>query len=106
MPVDTLPMRKIRDILRLRFEADLSFEKIARALNLSKGVVSKYLALCKAAGIEWPLPPELDDAALEGKLFGKPGRPRTSTHLGLYAGQWHSVKASLTHQMNSIDSWA
>jgi transposase len=80
MPVDTLPMRKIRDILRLRFEADLSFEKIARALNLSKGVVSKYLALCKAAGIEWPLPPELDDAALEGKLFGKPGRPRTSTH--------------------------
>jgi transcriptional regulator with XRE-family HTH domain len=41
MPVNTLPMRKIRDILRLRFEANLSFEKIARALSLSKGVVSK-----------------------------------------------------------------
>jgi transposase len=79
MPADTLPMRKIREILRLRFESNLSHEKIARALHLSKGVVNKYLALWRIAGMEWPLPPELDDTALEAKLFGKPGRPQTTT---------------------------
>jgi transposase len=79
MPANTLPMRKIRDILRLRFDAQLSHEKIARALQLSKGVVNKYLALCRVAGIEWPLPPELTDEELEAKLFGKPGRPQTTT---------------------------
>src|SRR5258705_11410864 len=76
MPADKLPMRKIREILRLRFELALSHEKIARACGVCKGVVNKYLALCVAAGGQWPLPPELDDGALEAQLFGKPGRPR------------------------------
>ena len=79
MPADKLPMRKIREILRLRFELALSHEKIARACGVSKGVVNKYLALCVAAGVQWPLPAEFDDAALEAQLFGKPGRPRTTT---------------------------
>jgi hypothetical protein len=72
-------MRKIREILRLRFESKLSHEKIARALNVSKGVVNKYLSLCHREGVQWPLPPDLDDAALEAKLFGRPGRPRITT---------------------------
>jgi len=80
MPAQLLPMRKIREILRLRFESGLSHDKIARALNVSKGAVNKYLALCDLAGVQWPLSPELDDAALEAKVFGRPGRPRTTTH--------------------------
>jgi transposase len=79
MPAETLPMRKIREILRLRFESNLSHEKIARALNVSKGVVNKYLSLCHREGVQWPLPPDIDDAALEAKLFGRPGRPRITT---------------------------
>src|SRR5258706_16391514 len=79
MPADKLPMRKIREILRLRFELALSHEKIARACGVSKGALNKYPALCAAAGVQWTLPPELDDAALEAQLFCKPGRPRTAT---------------------------
>ena len=39
MPQDKLSMRKIRDVLRYRHSTELSLEAIARALNISKGVV-------------------------------------------------------------------
>ena len=38
-------MRKIRDVLRLKLEAKLSHQQIAAALDISKGVVTKYAAL-------------------------------------------------------------
>ncbi len=65
-------MRKIRDVLRYRHSTDLSLEAIARALNISKGVVSKYLRLASAAGLGWPLPDDLDDTALEKRLYQQP----------------------------------
>ena len=65
-------MRKIRDVLRYRHSTDLSLEAIARALNISKGVVAKYLKLATAAGLGWPLPDELDDGTLERRLYQQP----------------------------------
>ena len=62
-------MRKIRDVLRYRHSAGLSLDAIARALNLSKGVVAKYLRLALAAGLGWPLPEDLDDSGLEKLLY-------------------------------------
>ena len=53
-------MRKIRDVLRYRHSTDLSLEAIARSLNISKGVVAKYLKLAADAGLDWPLPEDLD----------------------------------------------
>jgi len=43
-------MRKIKDILRLKHESRLSHARIAAALDLSKGVVTKYVHLAAAAG--------------------------------------------------------
>ena len=67
-------MRQIIEVLRLKYEAGLSHERIARAYGLSKGVVGKYVSLATAQGITWPLPegtnearckaPELLDAVL------------------------------------------
>nr|VFK29978.1 MAG: hypothetical protein BECKMB1821G_GA0114241_10579 [Candidatus Kentron sp. MB]VFK33164.1 MAG: hypothetical protein BECKMB1821I_GA0114274_10419 [Candidatus Kentron sp. MB]VFK76030.1 MAG: hypothetical protein BECKMB1821H_GA0114242_10399 [Candidatus Kentron sp. MB] len=37
-------MQKIHDILRLKYESELNHEKIASALGLSKGAVSKYIS--------------------------------------------------------------
>lgn len=65
-------MRKIRDVLRYRHSTHLSLEAIARALNISKGVVAKYLKLANDAGLGWPLPDDLDDAALQKRLFQQP----------------------------------
>ena len=62
-------MRQLTDILRLKYAAGLSHAKIAAALGLSKGVVSKYVSLAKAKGVSWPLPEELDEGALERLLF-------------------------------------
>ncbi|MEA3274614.1 MAG: hypothetical protein U9Q81_04815 [Pseudomonadota bacterium] len=41
-------MRKITEVLRLKFEAKLSHDQVARAVGLSKGVVGKYVSLAKA----------------------------------------------------------
>ncbi len=72
MPADRLAMRQIKDILRLRHDAGLSLREIAHSLNLSVGVVSKYLQLAAAAGIGWPPPAELDEEALARKLQPPP----------------------------------
>ena len=65
-------MRKIRDVLRYRHSTGLSLESIARSLNISKGVVAKYLRLAADAGLDWPLPEGLDDGALEKRLYQQP----------------------------------
>ena len=64
-------MRQIKDVLRLKFEAALSNERIGAALRLSKGAVAKYLQRAAQAGLSWPLPPDMDDSALEALLFPK-----------------------------------
>ena len=69
MPTEKISMRKIRDVLRLTFELGLKQHQVAASVRLSQGVVSKYLALAKMANLNWPLPPELDDLALDKLLF-------------------------------------
>ena len=67
-------MRKIREVLRLKFQAALSHEKIAKILALSKGVVSKYIRLAAILNLSWPLPEDLDDARLEALFFPPKGQ--------------------------------
>ena len=44
-----LPMRKIREVLRLKFEHQFSERRIARSCNISRSTVSDYLTRFKAA---------------------------------------------------------
>jgi transposase len=62
-------MKKIIEVLRLKYAARLSHEKIARACGLSKGTVNNYVSATQAQGITWPLPDGLDEARLEALLF-------------------------------------
>ncbi len=80
MPVAPISMRQIKEVLRLKHAASLSHRQIARALKLSLGVVSKYLAAAERVGLPWPLPEAMDDAALERALWppGSPPEPRFS----------------------------
>ncbi len=64
-------MRKIKEVIRLKFEANLSHERIAAATGISKGAVTKYVQRAREAQLPWPLPAELDDARLEALLFPK-----------------------------------
>lgn len=67
-------MRKIKDVLRLKLEAGLTHEQVAAALRISKGVVTKYLTLASAAGLDWVAMAALDEAELERRLLTKPVR--------------------------------
>ena len=68
-------MRRIRDVLRLKFEAGLSDRTLAVAVGISKGAVAAYVYRARAAGLSWPLPAGLDDTALERRLFPGPPAP-------------------------------
>jgi len=77
-------MRQIREILRLKHDQGLRHRAIARACGVGVGTVSEYLGRVQRAGLGWPLPPELDDAALEARLFttAEPGRERVAPDCG------------------------
>jgi transposase len=62
-------MRKLREILRLKYERRMSHRAIARACGVGVGTVSEYVRRAKHAGLNWPLPPDLDDRSLEAQLF-------------------------------------
>ena len=79
MPAPRKTMRKIKDVLRRKYEAGLPHDRIARACGVAKGTVAKYVERAQAAGLSWPLPADWDDAALEARLFPRArarGHPR------------------------------
>jgi len=69
MPRPHISMRKIRDVLRLRFGEDLSLRQVSASLGIPFTTVSEHVKRAKAAGLGWPLPADLDDGALEARLF-------------------------------------
>jgi transposase len=72
MPAARLSMRKIKDVLRLHFESGLSRRRIARSCGIGRPTVAEYLRRFEQAGLAWPGADELDDAALERRLFPPP----------------------------------
>ncbi|GAI22326.1 unnamed protein product, partial [marine sediment metagenome] len=64
-----LSMRKIKEVLRLKWECGCSIRKIAKSCNIARSTVSEYLTRAENAGLSWPLPCDLDDSAIENLLF-------------------------------------
>jgi transposase len=64
-------MRKIAEVLRLK-AAGISIRDIAASVGAGRTTIFEYLARAEAAGLAWPLPEGLDEAALEAKLFPPP----------------------------------
>jgi transposase len=62
-------VRKIKEVLRLKFDLGLENRQIARSCSIPHSTVGNYLNRAKAAGLSWPLPDGLDDVVLEQKLF-------------------------------------
>ena len=69
MPTERVSMRKIREILRLKWSCGLSHRQIAQSCGVARPTVTEYVQRAEAAGLSWPLPAELDDSALERLLF-------------------------------------
>ena len=63
-----LPMRKIRDVLRLSAQG-LSTREMASSLAIGRTTLREYLYRARAAGVSWPVPADLTDGDLERLLF-------------------------------------
>jgi transposase len=84
-------MKKIEEILRLKYESGLSNRAIAGACKISNSTVGEYLRRAKAAGISWPLG-ELGEDALYQKMFGEqPQLPEKAKPLP----DWEEVRKEL-----------
>ena len=78
MPRPRLAMRKVREILRLAQGEGLPLRQVGAALGLPFTTVGDHLRRAEQAGLTWPLPDDLDDVALEARLFPR-GRRRRPT---------------------------
>ena len=63
-------MRKVKEVLRLRFELGFGQRQIARSCGMGLSTVHEYLERAVAAGVGWPLPEGLSEEELEAQLFG------------------------------------
>ena len=79
MPQQRLSMRKIEEILGLKYEAGLSHRVMAQSCDISPSTVSEYLTRAQAANICWPLPEGLSAAELDERLF-----PQANTKIALF----------------------
>jgi transposase len=69
-------MRKIKEVLRLKWQYGRSNQQIATSCNIARSTVREYLLRAEQAGLSWPLDPSRDDASLENLLFpAKPAIP-------------------------------
>ena len=64
-----LPMRKIKEVLRLKYESGRHHGEIARGCGIAHSTVLEYLRRAQAAGLSWPLPAEITETELERRLF-------------------------------------
>jgi transposase len=69
MPAERVPMRDAREIIRLKFSAQVATREIARRLGMAPSTVRETLKRLASAGISWPLPEGLSDMELEAKLY-------------------------------------
>lgn len=71
-------MRKVREVLRLKYEEGLSHRAIAVSCGLGKGSVCEYLKRAEQAGLSWADARELSEAELESRLFRQVGQHEPS----------------------------
>jgi transposase len=75
MPRERTSMRKIREVLRLKWKLGLSHRQIERSVRLGYGTVCGYLQRAKRQELSWEQVEGLSDAELEARLFPPPPRP-------------------------------
>lgn len=92
MPRERIPMRKIKEVLRLKWSCGLSRRAIAKSCSVARSTVDEYVNRAVSAGLSWPLPESLDDNTLEQLLYPPTILPDTSPR---QLPDWHTVHREL-----------
>lgn len=90
MPKPGISLRMIKDLIRLKWHAQLSHAQIAATLKLSKGVVAKYVALATAADLDWDTVQDWSEQQLSTAL-----QPRTATSQSIVVPDWARIHREL-----------
>ncbi len=80
MATERLPMRTIREILRLKWSLSRSHRETARSLGISAGAVASVVTRAAGLGLTWPTVEPLTEDELDRRLYGPrlagAGQPR------------------------------
>jgi len=75
-------MRALREVMRMYREGGLPVREIARFTGVARSTARDMISRFERSGLSWPVPAEISDAELEGRLYGaagvKPGRRKQS----------------------------
>jgi transposase-like protein len=73
MPAERVPMRQVREILRLTFSGDVAGREIARRLGIAPSTVRAVVERFRLSGLSWPLSDDMSDEALEEQIYSTAG---------------------------------
>ena len=90
-----LTMRQIHELLRLKYQNQLSIREIARSCGLPTSTVGDYLKRAAAAGLQWPLPAGQSETELLQLLLAQPAPALAS---GLALPDWPAIHQELGRQ--------
>ena len=85
-------MRDAREIIQLK-SSGVSTHEIARRLGLARSTVRETLKRVETAGLTWPLPEDMNDAALEAALCAS--RRSERGHRRIEEPDWAGVHREL-----------
>ena len=73
MAKERLSMRKIREILRLKYDCNLTDRQIAKSCSVARSTVANYLSRIKSAGLKWPISENLSDTDIYNLMYKSRG---------------------------------
>lgn len=73
MPAERVPMRQVREILRLTLSGEISRREVARRLGIAPSTVRAVVQRFRSSGLSWPLAEDITDEVLEDRLYGSAG---------------------------------
>jgi transposase len=91
MPRTRTEMRRIREVLRLKFELRFNDAQVARGAGIARATVQDYLRRITATGLSYEQLIALDDERLDQRLF--PPRERRNTARPL--PDWEAIEREL-----------
>jgi transposase len=94
MSTESLAMRHVRDVIRLK-SGGMAACEIARRMGVAPSTVRLTIRRFEAAGLAWPLPDDVTDTGLESRLFAKAGNRSRQGQRRLAEPDWAAVHREL-----------
>jgi transposase len=92
-------MKKIREVIRMRYCLNAGIRQIAAACNIGRTTVSEYVERAEAAKLSWPSAGELSDEELQELLFPPERAKRVPTRP---LPDWSRVRQELSRKGTTL----